>query len=337
MLLLLWYVQYSVDLEHIVLILSLAPLSASNIFTLFVSTRLPIPLIIEAPLTSIMGGTPALGALIPVLALLATCVQAVLQPQLSLAPPPGQRKPTVVGHADASGLTALAPNQIPQQVQQAAETAFQEAENKFHPAAGENFVIVALYVPEKKKIYFGSTPKATTLENLRAKVPEGLTAADMRPIPHAEQFTYSRAIADGADPGPGSYITAAGRFEGGNKVTGPCVGKCEPWLRAKQIGFGGRMTNRSGAPSPEPRPASPSRPQTPPSRPRSPAHHRRTSVEEKEWLQRRIDDIVARAETILEERQERLARREASLSAWQNNLRRRSAILETREFVHVNA
>ena len=329
--------QYSVDLEHIVLILSLAPLSASNILTLFVSTRLPIPLIIEAPLTSTKGGTPALGALIPVLALLATCVQAALQPQLSLAPPPGQRKPTVVGHADASGLTALAPDQVPQQVQQAAETAFQEAENKFHPAAGENFVIVALYVPEKKKIYFGSTPKATTLENLKAKVPEGLTAADMRPIPHAEQFTYSRAIADGAHPGPGSYIAAAGRFEGGNKVTGPCVGKCEPWLRAMQIGFGGRMTNRSGAPSPEPRPASPSRPQTPPSRPRSPAHHRRTSVEEKEWLQRRIDDIVARAETILEERQERLARKEASLSAWQNNLRRRSAILETREFVHVNA
>jgi hypothetical protein len=233
-----------------------------------------------------------------------------LVPRLRLVP---GHAGNVEGEADATSLAKLPASEIPGKVDQATTAAHTQA--LLLTGYGPKNIMAGLYVPEKHKIYFGAIPRASLNKDMKANPGAySLSADDVKPMPHAEQHAYSKAKADGAEPGAGSYMSARGNYGDGRECVECCQGKCEPWLTSKNIGGNGRMTNRSGAPSPQPP---------------SPPHQKRraVAVPEDSILARHVDSLVARAETLLNEREEELTKRSARLDSWESDLVRRGESL----------
>ncbi|KAI4155276.1 MAG: hypothetical protein LQ340_001083 [Diploschistes diacapsis] len=124
-------------------------------------------------------------------------------------------KPTWRGSLVTPDLSHLPANQIKDQVERLARDAWDrayESSTTFRIPDGENFAMAALWVPEKRKVHFGTQPKGNYLTTLKKSPPPGLTSRDVDPNIHAELYAYSNAMADGALPGPGSYMGVVGRM-----------------------------------------------------------------------------------------------------------------------------
>ena len=120
--------------------------------------------------------------------------------------------------------------------------------------------MAALHVPPdanhaQHTTYFGSIPKGAGNAHYKAHPEEVHAGAGDHNFMHAETHALALAHADGRQPGAGSYMAVHGNHaNSGADALNPCVtgGKnCESALRDHNIGFGGRSTHRSGAPSPE--------------------------------------------------------------------------------------
>lgn len=138
-------------------------------------------------------------------------------------------KPTWRGSLVTPDLSHLPANQIKDQVERLARDAWDrayESSTTFRIPDGENFAMAALWVPEKRKVHFGTQPKGNYLTTLKKSPPPGLTSRDVDPNIHAELYAYSNAMADGALPGPGSYMGVVGRMydSKGTRIAlhGPC-------------------------------------------------------------------------------------------------------------------
>jgi len=152
-------------------------------------------------------------------------------------------------------------HQSPAEMEHHARNAYHQA-HAHAVANGHNphepFIMAALHVPPDANhpyhtSYFASIPKGAGNAYYRAH-PEQVHAGD-HTFMHAETHSLALAHADGRRPGPGSYMAVHGNHA--NSPSGmldPCssrAGNCENALRTHQIGFGGRVIHRSGAPSPE--------------------------------------------------------------------------------------
>ena len=145
-------------------------------------------------------------------------------------------KPTWRGSLSAPDLANLSPSEIADQVDHLAAVAFNSAWERSDRKIEEkeNFVMAALWVPEKQKVYFATQPKGHKLAEFQAIPSTGLTPEDVMPNIHAEIFSYSTASSDGALPGPRSYMGVAGRvFKPRNGrierigISGPCSQVCQ--------------------------------------------------------------------------------------------------------------
>jgi len=190
--------------------------------------------------------------------LLVSLANANLVPQLRVVP---GYNGNVEGWASATSLAGVPSAQIPAAVDAATLQAYNEATTQLLGGDRTN-IMAGLYVPAKQKIYFATTPRGQLCNAIKANPAHyHLTAAEAHPMAHSEQYAYSLALADGASPGLGSYISAHGairsKFGSGTFPCNECCpAKCEPWADALKIGNNGVMYTplvRSNAPSPEAR------------------------------------------------------------------------------------
>jgi len=170
---------------------------------------------------------------------------------------PGKNTYTSVVHHDGP--------QSPAQMEQHAKDAYTQA-HAHAVANGHNthdpFIMAALHVPAdanhpQHTSYIASIPKGAGNAHYKAHPEEVHPGAGDPKFMHAETHALALAHADGRQPGPGAYMGIHGNHaNSGSGPLDPCItasgGKnCEAVLRTHNIGFGGRSTNRPGAPSPE--------------------------------------------------------------------------------------
>jgi len=153
-------------------------------------------------------------------------------------------------------------DKTPAEMEQHAKDAYLHV-HKQAVANGHNpnkaFIMAALHVPPDANhahhtTYFATQPKGAGNAHYKAHPEEVRGGAGNHKYMHAETHALALAHADGRSPGPGSYMAVYGNHEGSTRgQLDPCHSEtenCENVLRNHQIGFGGRIIHRSGAPSP---------------------------------------------------------------------------------------